>query len=88
MATDHKIRDEQLQYDINKEAANISALSSEKVDKYEYLTGEEILSSDQRRVIEQSKFKYSPLEKAFEKQIKTTEDQRETQRHLKSMGNN
>ena len=63
MATDHKIRDEQLQYDINKEAANISALSSEKVDKYEYLTGEEILSSDQRRVIEQSKFKYSPLEK-------------------------
>ena len=88
MATDHKIRDEQLQYDINKEAANISALSPEKVDKYEYLTGEEILSSDQRRVIEQSKFKYSPLEKAFEKQIKTTEDQRETQRHLKSMGNN
>ena len=43
MATDDRIKDEKLQYDINKETANISALSSRKIDKYEYLTGEEIL---------------------------------------------
>ena len=50
MTIDDKIRDEKLQYDINKEAAKISALSSGQIDKYEYLTGEEILSPDQRRV--------------------------------------
>ena len=49
-----KIKDEKLQHDINREAANISALSFSKIDKYENLTGEEILPSDQRRVIEQS----------------------------------
>ena len=49
-----------LQYDINREAANISALSSAKIDEYEYLTGEKIIPSDQRRVIEQAKFAYSP----------------------------
>ena len=49
-----KIKDEKLQHDINREAANISALSFLKIDKYENLTGEEILPSDQRRVIEQS----------------------------------
>ena len=74
MTIDDKIRDEKLQYDINREAA-ISALSSGKIDKYEYLTGEEILSPEQRRMIEQAKFTYSPLGKAFEKQIKTIEDQ-------------
>ena len=70
MTIDDKIRDEKLQYDINREAAKISALSSGKIDKYEYLTGEEILPPDQRRVIEQAKFTYSPLGKALEKQIK------------------
>ena len=47
MTTDEKIRDEKLQYDANREVAKISALSSGKIDKYEYLTGEEILTSDQ-----------------------------------------
>ena len=47
-----KIVDEKLQYDINREAVKISALSLGKIDKYEYLTGEEILPSDLRRVIE------------------------------------
>ena len=70
MTIDDKIRDEKLQHDINREAAKILALSSRKIDKYEYLTGEEILPPDQRRVIEQAKFTYSPLEKAFEKQIR------------------
>ena len=75
MAINDKIIDEKLQYDINREAAKISALSSGRIDKYEYLTGEEILPSDQSRIIEQAKFIYSALTKAFEKQIKTIEEQ-------------
>ena len=75
MTIDDKIKDEKLQYDINIEAAKISVLSSGEIDKYEYLTGEEILPSDQSRIIEQAKFTYSPLGKAFKKQIKTIEEQ-------------
>ena len=75
MTIEDQIRDEKLQYDINKEAAKISALLSGKIDKYEYLTGEEILPSNQQQIIEQAKFTYSPLGKAFEKQTKTIEDQ-------------
>ena len=48
MRIDEEIRDEKLQYDINREAAKISALTSGKIDKYEYLTSEEILSSNQK----------------------------------------
>ena len=70
--------DEKLQYDINREAAKIS-LSSSKIDKYEYLTGEEILSSNQQQITEQAKFTYSPLGKAFEKQIKKIKDQGQNQ---------
>ena len=68
MTIDDKIKDEKLQYDINREAVKILALPSAKIDKYEYLTGEEILPSDQSRIIEQAKFTYSPLGKAFDKQ--------------------
>ena len=75
MTINDQIRDEKMQYDINREADKISALSSGKIRKYEYLTGEDILSSNQQQIIEQAKFTYSPLEKAFEKQIKTIEDQ-------------
>ena len=67
IAIDDKNKDEKLQFDINREAAKISALSSGKNYKYEYLTGEEILPSDQRRVIGRAKFTCSPLEKALEK---------------------
>ena len=70
MTIGDKIRDEKLQYDINREAAKILTLSSRKIDKHEYLTGEEILPPDQRRVIEQAKFTYCPLGKTFEKQIR------------------
>ena len=70
MSIDDKIKDKKLQYEINKETAKISPLSSGKIDKYEYLTGEEILPSNERQIIEQEKFTYSPLGKAFEKQIK------------------
>ena len=68
MIIDDQIRDEKLQSDINRETAKISALSSGKIDKYEYLTGEEILPSNQQEIIEQAKFTYLPLGKAFEKQ--------------------
>ena len=70
-----QIRDEKVQCDINRKTTEISALSSGKIDKCEYLTGKEILLSNQQQLIEQAKFTYSPLGKAFEKQTKTTEDQ-------------
>ena len=79
MTIDDQIRDEKLQYDINREAAKISALSSGKIRKYEYLTGEDILPSNQQQIIEQARFTYSPLGKAFDKQIKTIEDQEKKQ---------
>ena len=88
MTINDQIKDEKLQYDINREAAKISALSSGKIHKYEYLTGEDILTSNQQQIIEQTKFTYSPLGKVFEKQVKTTEDQDKKQvdvlRNLKS----
>ena len=49
MTINDQIRDEKLQYDINREAAKISALSSGKIRKYEYLTGEDILPSNQQQ---------------------------------------
>ena len=73
MRIDDKIRDEKLQYDINREAAKISPLSSGKIDKYEYLTGEEILLLGQRRVIKQVQL--VSFRKALEKQTKAIEDQ-------------
>ena len=79
MTINDQIRDEELQYDINREAAKTSALSSGKVIKYKYLTGKYILPSNQQQIIEQAKFTHSPLGKAFEKQIKTMEDQGEKQ---------
>ena len=71
MTIEDQIRDEKLQYDINKEAVKISALSSGKIDKYDYITGEEILPSNQQQIIEQATFTYSPLGKAFENETKT-----------------
>ena len=79
MTINDQIRDEKIQYDINREAAKISALSSGKIHKYEYLIGEDILPSNQQQIIEQARFTFSPLGKALEKQIKTTEDQEKKQ---------
>ena len=70
MTINNQIRDEKLQYDINRGAAKISALPSKKFNKYEDLTGEEIVPSNQKHIIQQTKFTYSPLGQAFEKQIK------------------
>ena len=61
MINDDKVRDEKRQYDINREAAKISALSFEKIGKYEYLTSEEILPSNQRQIIQQTKFYHSKI---------------------------
>ena len=69
MTTDGSVRNQKLLYDTNRETAKISALPSNKIDKYEYLTSEEILPSNQRQIIKQAKFTYSLLGKAFEKQI-------------------
>ena len=56
MKTDDKIKDEKLQHNINRETAK---LSSDKIDKYRFLTGEEILPSDQSSIMRQAKFRYS-----------------------------
>ena len=82
MTIDYQIRDEKLQcvqYDINRETAKISVLSSGKIRKYEYLTSEDILPSNQQQIIERAKFTYSPLGKALQKQTETIKDQGEKQ---------
>ena len=86
MTIEDQIKDEKLQYAINREAAKISALSSGNIDKYENLTGEEILPSNQQQIIQQAKFAYFPLGKAIEKQIKTIEDQ--GKKHVKAIQDN
>ena len=85
MDIDDQIKDEKPRYNINGEAPKISALSSGEIRKYECLTGEDILPSNQQQVIEQAKFTYSPLGKAFDKQIKTIKDQGEKQ--VKALNN-
>ena len=85
MTINDQIRDEKLQHDINREAAKISALSSRNFHKYEYLTSEDIIPFNQQQIIEQARFTYSPLGKAFEKQIKTIEDQ--CKKHIGALEN-
>ena len=78
-----EIKKEKLQYDINREAGKISALSSNEIDKYGYLSGEEMLPSNQRKMIEQTKLTDSYLEKVLEKQTKTmTLTQKQKKYHL------
>ena len=67
MPIEDKIRDVKLRQNVNKEAAKKLELLSAKIVKYEYLTGEEILPSNRRQIIEQSKFTYSYLKKNFGK---------------------
>ena len=88
MTIDDKIIDEKLQYDINREAAKISALPWSKIGKCEYLTGEDILSSDQNRMIKQAKFTYSPLGIAFEKQKPLNTKKKKSSWNLKSFKTN
>ena len=60
-----KITDEKLEYNINRKATKISPLPAGKIDRNEYLAGEEILVSNQRQLIKQAKFTYSHLQKTF-----------------------
>ena len=82
MSVDDQIINEKIQNDIDREAAGISALSSGKIDKYEYFTGKEILPSNQKQIIEQANFTYSPFGKAFEKQTKAIKNQGKNQIRL------
>ena len=70
MTIEDKIKDEKLQYDINREAAKISALTSGKIDKYEYLTGEEILPSNQEQILNKISLLILLLEKLFKNKPK------------------
>ena len=65
MTTDDVTRDKKLQFVTTKGVTEILTLSSGKINKHEYLTGEEILPFDQSRIIQQAKFTYSPLGKRF-----------------------
>ena len=90
MANGNEIRNEKVRNDISKEAAGVSALLWGKINKHEYVKGEEILPFDQSRIIEQGTFTYSPRRKAFEKQIKAIESQDEkeikaTEEHVKQL---
>ena len=76
MIINDQTRNEKLHYDLNREAAKISALPSGKILKHEYHTDEDILPPNEQQIIEQAKFTYSPLGKVFQKQIKTIEDSR------------
>ena len=82
MTNDDKTKYEKVQYNINREVAKIPALSSGKIDKYEYLTGEEILPSDQSKIIEQAKSTNSELVKTFEIQIKAIENKEKAKLQL------
>ena len=64
---DSKIKANQAQYDLDREAATISALSSSELKKYEYLTGEDLWY--ERGVLEKIKFEYFPLGKVFDKRL-------------------
>ena len=81
MSNDDQIKDKKLQYNINREAEKISAFSSGKIDKYEDLTYEEILPSNQKQIVEQAK-----LLKNKQKQL-TIKDKNK-KRQLKIIKNN
>ena len=65
---DDKIKANQAQFDLDREAAKISALSSKELDKYEYLTGEDL--GYKPDAIHRAKFEYSPLGETFNKVFK------------------
>ena len=68
MTNDDRTRDEKRQYDINRETTKLSTLTPSEIDKYEYLTGEEILPCNRRQIIAPANFTYSRLGEALQKQ--------------------
>ena len=83
MTIDEKIRDEKLQYDINRKAAKISAYLLEILINIYILQVNKYYLSIIKEVIEQARFTFSHISKVFEKQIKTIEDQGE--KHIKAI---
>ena len=71
---DRKIRQNEAQYDFDRKTAKISALSSNNLDKYEYLTGEDLGLNP--NTVEQAKFDYSPLGKIFNNGLDKKEDKK------------
>ena len=80
---DNKIKANQAQYDLDRKAAKISALSSKELDKYKYLTGEDL--GYKPGVVEQGKFKYSPLGKVFNKRLEKEDKKEGLLKRLKNM---
>ena len=74
MTINDKVKAKNLQYNVNRKGAKTSALSSEKIEKYDYLKGEKILRCNQRQVMQQAKFTYSRLGKCLVKQPRKVED--------------
>ena len=82
---DRKIMQNEAQYDLHRKAAKISALSSNKLDKYEYLTGEDL--GLKPSTIEQAKFEYTPLDKIFNKELDKDDQKEELFKRLKNIEN-
>ena len=80
---DRKILQNEAQYDLGRKAAKISALSSNNLDKYEYLRGEDL--GLKLTNIEQAKFEYSPLGKIFNKGLSEDDKKQGLFRRLKNI---
>ena len=80
-----KIMQNEAQYDLDRKAAKISALSSKHLDKYEYLTGEDLGSKP--NTIEQARFEYSPLGKIFNKELSEDDKNEGLFKRLKNFEN-
>ena len=80
---DKKIKQNEAQYDLDRKAAKISALSSNNLDKYEYLTGEDL--GLKPSTVEQAKFEYSPLGKFFNKGLKEEDKKERLLKRLKNI---
>ena len=78
-----KIKQNEAQYDLDRKAAKISALSSNNLDKYEYLTGEDL--DFKPSTVEQAKFEYSPLGKIFNKGLSKDDKKERTLKRLKNI---
>ena len=80
-----KIMQNEAQYDLDKKAAKISALSSNNLDKYEYLTGEDL--GLKTNTIEQARFEYSPLGKIFNEGLSEDDKKEGLFKRLKNIEN-
>ena len=78
-----KIMQNEAQYDLDRKAAKISALSSNNLDKYEYLTGEDL--GLKPSTVEQAKFEYSPLGKVFTKGLDKSDQKEGLLKRLKNI---